>query len=311
MSMQLSNEISLDTPTGKVYGTVEIPAGEGPFPVILIISGSGPTDRDGNSASLPGKNNSLKMLAAGLSTRGYASVRYDKRGIAESAAARPPEEQMNFNILVEDAAAFLRKLKSDARFDQFAIIGHSEGSLIGILAAQKVALDAYISLEGAGHTGQDTILAQLRSQLPGTLLEQVKHILEQLAAGQQVSPLPEEIGQVPALAGLFRPSIQPYLISWFQYDPADEFARLTAPCLVVQGENDLQVSITDAERLAAAKPGTQLVVIKDMNHVLKTAPLNRAANIAEYSDPELPLAPDLLDEITTFLNQSLKVRITA
>lgn len=311
MSIHSSTDISLSTPTGKVFGTLEIPDGEQPYPVVLIIAGSGPTDRDGNSASLPGKNDCLKMLAEGLKTHGFASLRYDKRGIAESAAARPPEEHMNFNMLVEDAAAFMRLLHNDTRFDKFAVIGHSEGSLIGILAAQKVPIDAYISLEGAGHTAQDTLLAQLRPQLPEDLLARVKQILEQLAAGQKVSPLPDEINQVPALASLFRPSIQPYLISWFQYDPAVELTKLNVPCLVVQGSNDLQVNTADAQRLAAAKPGIRLALINGMNHVLKLAPADQVANLAEYSDPEIPLAPDMLDALTWFLNQNLKIKVIA
>jgi pimeloyl-ACP methyl ester carboxylesterase len=302
----LTTDISLDTSTGKVYGTLEIPLGRGPFPVTLIISGSGPTDRDGNSLALPGRNDSLKLLAQGLMEHGYASLRYDKRGIAASEASRPPEEKMTLDVFVGDAAEFLKLLKKDARFDKFIVIGHSEGSLIGMLAAQKVSIDAYISLEGAGQPAQDTIVTQLRAQLPESLLEVVKKILTQLESGHIVSPLPDEIAQIPSLASLFKVSIQPYLISWFQYDPAQELSKLKSPSLVVQGSTDLQVSIADGKRLAAAKPDIQLAIIKGMNHVLKEAPADRASNIAEYSDPKLPLAMGLLDSIIDFLEENLQ-----
>jgi pimeloyl-ACP methyl ester carboxylesterase len=311
MTASLTTDISLDTSTGKVYGTLEIPPGGGLFPVALIISGSGPTDRDGNSQALPGKNDSLKLLAKGLREHGVASLRYDKRGIAASEASRPPEEEMTLDVFIEDAAALLTLLRNDARFDKFVVIGHSEGSLIGMLAAQKVSIDAYISLEGAGQPAQDTIVSQLRAQLPEPLLAHVRKILAQLVNGQIVSPLPDEISQIPSLASLFKPGIQPYLISWFQYDPAQELAKVKAPSLVVQGSTDLQVSIADAERLAAASHGIQLAIINGMNHVLKEAPADRASNIAEYSNPQLPLATGLLDSIIDFLDRNLHGETTA
>jgi pimeloyl-ACP methyl ester carboxylesterase len=306
MKGTLINDISLNTETGKVYGTLEIPSGGVLFPVVLIISGSGPTDRDGNSLALPGKNDSLKLLAKGLLEHGYASLRYDKRGIAASVASRPPEDKMTLDVFVEDAAAFLKLLKHDIHFNRFIVIGHSEGSLIGMLAAQKVPIDAYISLEGAGQPAQDTIVAQLRTQLPEHLLKEVRKILTQLVSGQIVSPLPDEISQVSTLASLFKVSIQPYLISWFHYDPAQELSKLKCPSLVIQGTTDMQVSIADAERLAAAKSDVQLATINDMNHVLKEAPADPASNLAEYSDPNLPLATGLLDSIINFLDEKLQ-----
>ena len=97
--------ITLDTPTGAIAGTLLIPSGNGPFALVVIIAGSGPTDRDGNSPLLPGANNSLKLLAEGLADRGVASLRYDKRGVAASAKAMVSEADLRFNTYADDAAA--------------------------------------------------------------------------------------------------------------------------------------------------------------------------------------------------------------
>ncbi|MGW8318680.1 MAG: alpha/beta hydrolase family protein [Candidatus Promineifilaceae bacterium] len=297
----MEEQAVLETTSGKIYGTLEIPVGAGPFPVVLIIAGSGPTDRDGNSAGLPGKNNSLKLLAAALLSEGIATLRYDKRGIAASAAAAPKEDEMHFETLVADASAWLSQLQDDPRFNLVTIIGHSEGSLIGMIAARDSGADAFISLEGPGCPAQETLLTQLGGQLPPPLLDDAKTVVGSLAAGHEVPALPPALAEIPAMANLFRPTIQPYLISWFRYDPAQIVAELQMPVLIVQGTTDLQVSVDDAQQLVSAKPGAKLVLIHGMNHVLKEAPAERGANIKTYSDPNLPLAYGLVPEIVDFI----------
>lgn len=144
-----SETARLDTATGVLYGTIELPAAKPPFPAVLIISGSGPTDRDGNTR-LAGKNNSLKMLAEGLAALGIASLRYDKRLIGESKDIRTSESDLRFDMYVDDAVAWGQQLRKDQRFCGLLIAGHSEGSLIGMLAAQKLSADGFISIEGTG-----------------------------------------------------------------------------------------------------------------------------------------------------------------
>lgn len=292
--------VRLATSTGELAGTLTRPAGSSDQ-VAFFIAGSGPTDRDGNSAGLPGKNNSLKLLAEGLAQAGIATLRTDKRGIGASAAAAPAESDVRFETFVDDAVAWLEWLQAEDQFQHFSIIGHSEGSLIGMLAAQQSLVEAFVSLEGAGHTAQATMMTQLSVQLPPPLLEAAQGVVEQLEAGKVVEPLPDQIVAVPALANLFRPSIQPYLISWFRYDPAVVLAKLDIPILIVQGTTDLQVDQKDADRLAGANPRASLVVIEGMNHVLKDAPADREANVASYSQPDLPLAEDLVPAISKFL----------
>lgn len=284
--------VRLDTGTGILYGTLEMPTSKPPFPVVLIIAGSGPTDRDGNSPVLKGKNDSLKMISQGLAARGIASLRYDKRFIAESQAAAIKEEDLRFENYVDDAVRWGESLRKDMRFNALVIAGHSEGSLIGMLAAKKLAANGYISIAGAGRPGGQIILAQLRTKpLPAELMKQVEDTVQALEEGHTSESAP------PALAALFRPSVQPYLISWFKYDPAREIAKLKIPVLILQGTTDIQVSVEDAKLLAGANPAAKLVVIEGMNHVLKEVPADMQKQLASYSDPSLPISSKLVDEM--------------
>lgn len=180
--------VSLKTPTGEVFGTLELPAARTPVPVALIIAGSGPTDRNGNSPALPGANNSLKMLAHGLAARGIASARYDKRGIAASRAAITGEQDLRFTNFIEDAEAWVKQLRADTRFSTVTIIGHSEGSLIGMVAAREAGADAYVSLEGTGRKAADILAEQLKPQLPPETFAQSKAIMDQLSSGTIPDP---------------------------------------------------------------------------------------------------------------------------
>lgn len=290
-----TQEVRLETPTGALFGTIQLPASasRGKVPVVLLIAGSGPTDRDGNTAGA-GKNDSLEMLAAALAENGIASLRYDKRGIGASAGAITTESELRFETYVDDAAAWAKFLRADDRFSRLMIAGHSEGSLLGMLAAQKSGADRVVSIAGPGRPAGDLLLTQLDGQLTPSLMESARAIIASLVAGRTTTNVP------PELAVLFRASVQPYLISWFAYDPAAEAAKLGVPLLIVQGTTDLQVSVDDARLLAAAQPGAKLVVIDGMNHVLKDVPADRTTNLASYSDPTLPADRKLVDAITAF-----------
>ena len=293
-------DVTLATSGGMLKGTLTQPAAPAED-AALIIAGSGPTDRDGNSASLPRKNDCLKMLAAGLAGAGIASLRFDKRGVGASAPT--PERALRLETLVEDGYDWLERLADLGPYRRISIIGHSEGALIGALVARRAPVAGFVSLEGAGMTAQDTLLRQLRAQLAGPLLEAVEDIVGRLAAGRRVDPLPQAVASEPAVVAMFRPSVQPYLISWFRYDPAAVLAHLDMPVLVVQGQYDLQVGIEDADRLAAANPRARRLLVDGMNHVLKEVPADRAANIAAYSRPDLALAPSLIPALVGFLRQ--------
>jgi pimeloyl-ACP methyl ester carboxylesterase len=293
----VNDTITLDTPTGKIAGTLVVPASSKPVPLVVIIAGSGPTNRDGNSPLLPGANNSLKLLAEGLRDRGIATLRYDKRGIAESVKAGVSEAALRFDMFANDAAGWVQKLRPDARFSTVTILGHSEGSLLGMLATSRGQADAFVSIAGAGRPASVLLREQLGKQpLPPELLAFSNRALDALVAGRTVDSVP------PALATLFRPSVQPYLISWLPLDPAALAKALTVPVLITQGTTDIQVSVRDAELLAAAQPKAKLVIVNGMNHVLKTpAGTDPASQQASYSDPSLPVARELIEAIATFV----------
>ena len=286
-----SSAIELVTATGSIHGTLELPSGCGRPPVVLVHAGSGPTDRDGNGPSL--RTDGYELVAEGLAARGIASVRYDKRGVGESAAAAPAREQdLTFEMYVEDAVAWVDMLAADARFEGVTVAGHSEGSLIGMLAAAKSPARGFVSLAGAGRPAAEVLREQLEQRLSGALLDDAEAILDHLEAGHLVSDVPKE------LEPIFRPSVQPYLISWFQYDPAQEIGALSIQAAIVQGTTDVQVSVQDAQRLAEAKPDADLVIVEGMNHVLKEATLSQASQMRTYTDPSLPVVPLVIDTIS-------------
>lgn len=289
-------EVSLDTGTGSLSGTLTLPDVAGPLPVILIIPGSGPTDRDGNSP-LGLHTDMYKKLAEDLAARGIAALRYDKRGIRRSAEALTAEEDLRFDDGIRDAAGWIRWLQSDTRFSRVIVFGHSEGSLIGMVAAKDANASAFISAEGPGRPADDILREQLALQLPPDLLAESTRLLDSLVAGKTVSNPP------PALTALFRPSVQPYLISWFAYDPAREIGNLRIPVLILQGTTDLQVSADEAKRLAAGLPEARLLLLDGMNHVLKQAPADTQKNILTYSDPVLPLKEGVVSAIASFIQE--------
>src|SRR6185312_465025 len=105
----------------------------------------------------------------------------------------------------------------------------------------------------------------------------------------------------PSLWFIARPSVQRYLISWFRYDPQRMFKLVKAPALIIQGTTDLQVPVDNAEKLKKAKSEAQLIIIPNMNHVLKEAPADRDQNLATYEKGDLPLKAELIPDIVKFI----------
>jgi pimeloyl-ACP methyl ester carboxylesterase len=295
-----NSAIELKTATGTLFGTLDLPTTDGPWPIAVIIAGSGPTDRDGNQAAF--KNNSLKFLGQALAAHGIAALRYDKRGVGQSNAAGQREQELRFETFVDDAVAWIALLRQDLRFTHIAVIGHSEGSLVGILAAKQAAkVEAFVSLDGAGRNIADVLREQLKNNLP-TRYEQSDHILRELAAGHTVDKIPSE------LADLFRPSAQPYLISWLKYEPTREIAALDVPILIVQGSTDLQASQNDAQLLADANKNARLALVPNMDHVLKHNIFTwKLVQLIDYTSPS-PLEPQLIEQLVPFLDEALSAQ---
>ena len=226
----------------------------------------------------------------------FRSLRYDKRGVGESESAAGQVEKTVFEDMIIDAERWIELLRGDNRFSSIGILGHSEGSLVGMCVASRKDVDFFISVAGAGRPAAEVIRVQLSSQ-PGFIKKKAYPILDELAAGRQVKQVPK------LLNNLFKPELQPYLISWNSYDPAAVLAGLDIPVLIIQGERDIQTSIKDAEILAAANPRAELAVIEGMNHVLKKAPKGRLRNLLTYTNPKLPLSENLTRELSAFLRK--------
>ncbi|MFO2464167.1 lysophospholipase [Pseudomonas sp. 15FMM2] len=291
----LQRPISLDTGNGKLFGSLLLPKSDDPVPVVLIIAGSGPTDRNGNSAD-GARNDSLKRLAWVLARHNIASVRYDKRGVAASLAATPDERNLTLDAYVADAVAWGKLLKADSRLGPLIVLGHSEGALVAALAAPQLNPAGVVSLSGSARPVDQVIRQQLADHLPSALLLRSNQILDQLKAGNVDTDVPAP------LESIFRPSVQPYLISLFRADPSAAFARLTMPALIIQGSHDLQVGVADARKLKAAKPDAELTVIAGMNHVMRIVPNDVKQQLSSYNNPQLPLAAQLGARLVRFID---------
>jgi hypothetical protein len=242
------------------------------------------------------------MLAEALASKGIASLRYDKRGVGESALAGIKEEDLRFESLIDDAVSWGKELLKNKRFTSLVIIGHSEGSLIGLIACQKMGADAIISIAGAGYPASQLIRAQQRHTLPKDLFHDSEAIIDQLNQGKMVDSVP------PALNDWFRRSVQPYVISWFRYDPANEAAKLRIPILIVHGSTDIQMDMDNAKVLAKSNMLAKRITINGMNHMLKKVSANFQEQISSYGDPRLPIAEELVDGINTFIMSIEKAR---
>lgn len=290
--------VQLDTGSGVLHGTLLVPDGAAKLPAVLIVPGSGPTDRDGNFPQMGGINNSLKLLAEGLAKQGIASLRFDKRGIAASMAAAPAEKDLRIEHYADDAAGWIRRLRADPRFTRVVLAGHSEGALIGMLAAQRAPVDAYVSLAGIGRPFDVVLREQLKAQLPAPLFAESERVMGELLAGRTTTL------DAPALVTLFRPSVQPYLISTMRYKPAELITQVRAPVLLVQGTVDIQVRVDDARLLQAARPDAKLVIVEDMNHVFKLVGKDKSLQMQSYSRPDLPVAPRLVEAVAEFVREA-------
>jgi pimeloyl-ACP methyl ester carboxylesterase len=285
--------VTLKINVDQLYGTLTVPDNIKKCPVALLIAGSGPTDRNGNNPMM--KNNSLKMLAEALAKKGIASLRYDKRGIGESKASAITESSLVFENYTEDAKSWINFLKQDKRFSQLTIIGHSEGSLIGMIAGAKA--NKFISIAGAGESADQLIKSQIASKSNKQIEEMTFPIIDSLKSGHKVNKVD------PLLNSLFRPSIQPYLISWFKYDPKAEIKKLIVPILIVQGSNDLQVTVKDAENLVQTNKNSELIIIDKMNHIMKIIDGDNKANMESYNNETLPISETMVNKIVSFIKK--------
>lgn len=279
---------------GGLAGTLTLPAGANDVgSIVLIVAGSGPTDRDGNQPNL--RTDSYRMLADGLARAGFASLRYDKRGVGESKALVTREDDVVFDDFVGDAIRISRSLLSDG-YGPVVLAGHSEGGLVAIEAAPRARPVGLILLATPGRPLRAVLETQLTAApMPADLRAEMIGMFDTIANGGRVADVPVQL--MPVL----RPSLQPFLTSVLKLDPAAALARLNIPVQIVWGARDIQISRVDFDALAKARPDAATVVLPTANHALKPAPADRDGNIEAYTDPALALDPDLAPAMAEFV----------
>ena len=292
--------VTLERDFGTLHGSLVEPAG-GARTVALFIAGSGPTDRNCNS-SLGLRTDSFRYLAAELEKAGIASLRYDKRAIGESRYDDPSKiAEVVFEDFVGDAAAWADYL-AGLGYRKIVLLGHSEGALIALCAAQNnPRITAVVSVAGPGYPLDEILKTQLLQQLSVSeiaLYIRADGIIAALKRGEKVSEIPQ------ALAALFHPSVQPFLISIFRYDPRELIRALEIPALIIQGDNDLQIGTANADALAGAQPQARRIIIEGMTHPLKKCEgRTQADQMGVYSNSTLSLDPDFTKAVTTFIGE--------
>jgi len=293
--LKAQEEVSILSTDIELHGTL-IKPNENTNTVVLIISGSGNTDRNGNTLGINYTNNSLKMVAESLAENNIASLRFDKRGVGKSISDSLSAESLKFEDYANDAANWITYLKKD--FDTVIVMGHSIGGLIGTLAIQQSKANKLITLAGIASSGYETLKRQLSTNQPEFVTEAALPILEKLNNNERVDSVPGFLNT------LFSPKIQGYLISWLSYDPKVEIKKLDIPVMVIQGTTDIQITVEEAQEMAKANPNSKLVIIQNMNHVLKEIDTTEISkNIATYSNPDLPLHNELMKSIITFIEK--------
>jgi uncharacterized protein len=268
---------------------------------VLILAGSGPTDRDGNGP-LGLKSDAYKLLAQGLSAAGIASTRVDKRGMFGSAAGAVDANSVFIGQLAQDAHLWAKEIRAKTGAPCVWLLGHSEGGLVALQAAQDPTdICGIILVASPGRKASDILREQLRANpANAAILADALKTIDALEANQNV-----DVGPLhPALQGLFATAIQGFWKSMFQVNPTALIANYAGPVLIVQGTTDLQVTLTDARALAAAQSRATLFEVEGVNHILKRASSDRAENLATYNKPELPVAPEIIAKIASFINRT-------
>ncbi len=292
-------EIEAPGPKGPLKGLMLSP-GKPDAPVVLIIPGSGPVNRDGNS--LHGLNtDTYKLVAEGLATRGIASVRIDKRGLFSSGAAIPNSNNVTIADYASDVHSWAAVILKQTGGKCIWVLGHSEGGLVAMAAAKDNPPDicGLLLVATPGRPFADLIKEQMRSNPANApIQDQAFHDIDELIAGRRV----DVSNSPPELAAIFPAAVQGFLIDLFSYDPPKVLATYKGPVLILQGEHDIQISVDDARLLAAAALRAKLVLLPDVNHVLKTVNSdNRNYNLKTYFDPSLPIAPSVIEALADFI----------
>ena len=286
-SLFVSKELSINK---YIDGTLLLPKDEKASHLAIIIAGSGPTDRNGNQNFM--KNNSLKKLAEGLTHNGIATFRYDKRSV-KLIRTNNTEMEIKFDDFVADAVSILQYFEESSQFKSITIIGHSQGSLIGILASQNGA-DKFISIAGAGQTIDEVITFQVGKSMPA-FLDDTKRVFGIMKTGETTKDYP------PQLASIFNDQVQPFIMNWMQYNPQEELKKLDIPILLINGTKDLQVTVDEANLLSEANPNAILKIVENMNHIMFIIEGDDLENAKSYNESSRPISEEAIKSILAFI----------
>ncbi len=277
-----------------IEGTLLTPNNQKKPDLAIIIGGSGPTDRDGNQNFL--KTDNLKKIAINLSQNKIASFRYDKR-IVKQIRNGNIDSNIMFDDFVTDAKSIIDYFQKTDRYNKIHIIGHSQGSLVGLLASKK-HVSSFISLCGAGQSIDHVITEQIIKTAP-MFKDDTERIFKILKKGETTPDYPQ------ALNSIFNLELQPFIANWMTYNPQTEIMSLNIPTLIINGSKDLQVSEAEAKLLNEASKEAKLKIIQNMNHVLVSILGDDLENSKSYNEPYRPLANGLMTSILEFI-ESLK-----
>lgn len=292
-SQPIEQDVVIKVDTVEIYGTLLSADTNTNTPLVIIVAGSGPTDRDGNNKfGVTAKP--YKILADSLIKYQIATFRYDKRAIGKSTKIN--QSILRFEHYIGDVEAIVDYFRANYRFSRIYVLGHSEGALIGAIAVQKSKVDGFISAAGTSKPAYEVLRSQLASNREIDTNE-LDRVLGELRKGKLT------ILNDKDLIPIFAISIQPYLISWFKYNPTDVYKSLKIPTLIVHGTTDIQIPYQQAQELHLATPNSRLSIIEGMNHIWKYSSFDRKENLSTYSNPKLPVCREFVEEIVKFIQK--------
>lgn len=284
-----SQDISINK---YVDGTLLTPNDTTTSTLAIIISDSGPTDRNGNQNFQ--KNNALKKLAESLSNESIATFRYDKR-IVKQIRRGQVDPNISFDDFISDTESVIKFFQAQNNYSEIIIIGHGQGSLVGLAAALNIGVDQFISIAGSAKPINEVIIDQIRSMDP-SLEEKTRQAFNNLKKDKVVKDYPQALGSI------FSRDVQQFMLSWMKYHPQELFKELSIPALIINGSKDLQVPIEEAELLKNAAPETsELKIIENMNHVMFIIDGKELENSKSYNESFRPIATSLINEILSFI----------
>jgi len=290
----VAEELNLKNDSILLPGTLTYTKSQEHQPLVIYVHGSGNVDRNGNQAGMV-KANYIKQLSEALNESGIAFYRYDKR-TATRENLKFVMKGISFLDFVEDLKVAIEHFKDDTRFSSITLIGHSQGSLVAMLAMSD-DVDKYVSLAGPDISIDEFFTEQYRQQLGDSIAGLMTAQFDELRTTGTI----EQVN--PMFAQIFSPTNQPFFESWMKYKPLEEIQNFDQPTLIINGKKDLQVQPEEAEALHQARPESKLVLIDNMNHVLKTIEKDEE-NLKSYGTPDFPISEELVIVLTDFVKSN-------